>query len=112
MLYGATQQPMMSQNILISQNSGNGASTTGLVMGILAISFFGLGWIPFLCFFLLISWIFAILAIIFGHIGHAQGNKSGVGAGQGIAGFILGYLTLFGYALPFILLGSIGASDL
>jgi hypothetical protein len=112
MFYGTTQQPMMHQNILIAQESGNGSSTTGLVMGILALSTFALGLVPFLCFFLLFSWLFAILAIVFGHIGHAQGNKSGTGAGQGIAGFILGYLTLFGYALPFILLGSIGASDL
>ena len=37
MLYGQPQ-PMMAQNIMVAQNSGNGASTTGLVMGILAIS--------------------------------------------------------------------------
>lgn len=110
MLYGQPQ-PMMAQNILVAQNSGNGSATTGLVMGIIAITTFVLGLVPFLCFFLLFSWIFAILAVIFGHIGASQGSKSGVGGGQGVAGLILGYLTLLGYALPFILLGSVGAGS-
>ena len=55
--------------ILVAQNSGNGPATTGLVMGILAITTFLLGFIPFLCFFFMISWLFALLAVIFGHIG-------------------------------------------
>ena len=93
MLYGQPQ-PMMAQNIMVAQNSGNGASTTGLVMGILAISTFALGFIPFLCFFFLFSWLFALLAVIFGHIGASQGSKTGVGGGQGVAGLVLGYLTL------------------
>tara|TARA_Y100000589_G_scaffold231362_1_gene218821 strand:+ start:26124 stop:26549 length:426 start_codon:yes stop_codon:yes gene_type:complete len=108
MLYGQPQ-PMMAQNIMVAQNSGNGAATTGLVMGILAITTFFLGFIPFLCFFFMISWLFALLAVIFGHIGASQGSKTGVGGGQGVAGLILGYLTLAGYVLPFLLLGSIGA---
>ena len=108
MLYGHPQ-PMMAQNIIVAQNSGNGASTTGLVMGILAISTFALGLIPFLCFFILFSWLFALLAGIFGHIGASQGSKTGVGGGQGVAGLVLGYLTLAGYLIPFLLLGSIGA---
>jgi hypothetical protein len=108
MLYGQAQ-PMMAQTIMIPQNNGNGPATTGLVMGILAITTFVLGFIPFLCFFFLISWLFALLAVIFGHIGASQGSKTGVGGGQGVAGLILGYLTLAGYLLPFILLGSIGA---
>ncbi|DAC50387.1 MAG TPA: hypothetical protein D7H87_04190 [Candidatus Poseidoniales archaeon] len=108
MLYGQPQ-PMMAQNIMVAQNSGNGASTTGLVMGILAISTFALGFIPFLCFFFLFSWLFALLAVIFGHIGASQGSKTGVGGGQGVAGLVLGYLTLAGYLIPFLLLGSIGA---
>ena len=108
MLYGQPQ-PVMAQNIMVAQNSGNGASTTGLVMGILAISTFALGFIPFLCFFFLFSWLFALLAVIFGHIGATQGSKTGVGGGQGVAGLVLGYLTLAGYLIPFLLLGSIGA---
>ena len=108
MLYGQPQ-PMMAQNIMVAQNSGNGASTTGLEMGILAISTFALGFIPFLCFFFLFSWLFALLAVIFGHIGASQGSKTGVGGGQGVAGLVLGYLTLAGYLIPFLLLGSIGA---
>ena len=108
MLYGQPQ-PMMAQNIMVAQNSGNGASTTGLVMCILAISTFALGFIPFLCFFFLFSWLFALLAVIFGHIGASQGSKTGVGGGQGVAGLVLGYLTLAGYLIPFLLLGSIGA---
>ena len=107
-LYGQPQ-PVMAQNIMVAQNSGNGASTTGLVMGILAISTFALGFIPFLCFFFLFSWLFALLAVIFGHIGASQGSKTGVGGGQGVAGLVLGYLTLAGYLIPFLLLGSIGA---
>ena len=108
MLYGQPQ-PMMAQNIMVAQNSGNGAATTGLGMGILAISTFALGFIPFLCFFFLFSWLFALLAVIFGHIGASQGSKTGVGGGQGVAGLVLGYLTLAGYLIPFLLLGSIGA---
>ena len=108
MLYGQPQ-PMMAQNIMVAQNSGNGASTTGLEMGILAISTFALGVIPFLCYFFLFSWLFALLAVIFGHIGASQGSKTGVGGGQGVAGLVLGYLTLAGYLIPFLLLGSIGA---
>ena len=107
MLYGATQQPMMSQNILIAQNSGNGASTTGMVMGILGLTFFLLSFVPFLCFFFFISWIFGILAVVFGHIGHAQAGKLGVGEGQGITGFILGYMTIIGYVLVFLFWGAI-----
>tara|TARA_B100001079_G_C16387951_1_gene505348 strand:+ start:1041 stop:1460 length:420 start_codon:yes stop_codon:yes gene_type:complete len=109
MLYGQPQ-PMMAQNILVAQNSGNGSATTGLVMGILAITTFVLGWIPFLCFFFFISWLFALLAVIFGHIGAAEGSRTGVGGGQGIAGLVLGYLTLAGYLIPIIFLGSIGAA--
>ena len=108
MLYGQPQ-PMMAQNIMVAQNSGNGASTTGLVMGILAISTFALGFITLLSFFFLFSWLFALLAVIFGHIGASQGSKTGVGGGQGVAGLVLGYLTLAGYLIPFLLLGSIGA---
>ena len=36
-------------------------------------------------------------------------SKTGVGGGQGVAGLVLGYLTLAGYLIPFLLLGSIGA---
>ena len=97
----------MSQNILIAQNSGNGASTTGMVMGILGLTFFLLSFVPFLCFFFFISWIFGILAVVFGHIGHAQAGKLGVGEGQGITGFILGYMTIIGYVLVFLFWGAI-----
>ena len=38
-----------------------------------------------------------------------QPSKTGVGGGQGVAGLVLGYLTLAGYLIPFLLLGSIGA---
>ena len=34
-----------------------------------------------------------------------RGNRSGTGAGQGVAGFILGYLTILGYIIPMVLLG-------
>lgn len=44
MLFGAPQQPMMAQQIMIQQN-GNGMAVTGLVMGILAIVCYLLGWL-------------------------------------------------------------------
>ena len=107
MLFGATQQPMMAQQIMIQQN-GNGMAVTGLVMGILAIVCYLLGWL--ICVTWAVGWLFGILAIIFGHLGQAEGNRSGTGTGQGIAGFILGYLAILGYIIPMILLGGSLAS--
>ena len=106
MLYGQPQ-PMMAQSIMVSANSGNGSATTGLVMGILGLTFFLLSFVPFLCFFFFISWIFGILAVVFGHVGHAQASKLGVGEGQGITGFILGYLTIIGYVVVFLFWGAV-----
>ena len=106
MLYGQPQ-PMMAQSIMVAQNSGNGASTTSLVMGILGLAFFLLSFVPFLCFFFFIGWIFAIMAVIFGHIGHSQAGKIGIGEGQGITGFVLGYLTIIGYVIVFLFWGAI-----
>jgi hypothetical protein len=101
MMYGATQQPMMGQQIMIQQRT-NSMSVTGMVMGIIGISCYLLGWL--ICLTWLVGWVFGILAIIFGHIGQAEGNRSGIGAGQGIAGYVLGYLTLLGYIIPFFAL--------
>ncbi|MCH1443331.1 MAG: DUF4190 domain-containing protein [Candidatus Poseidoniaceae archaeon] len=102
MLFGATQQPMMGQQIMIQQN-GNGMAVTGLVMGILGIVCYLLGWL--ICVTWAIGWLFGILAIIFGHLGHGEGKRSGTGEGQGVAGFILGYLTILGYLIPLVFLG-------
>ena len=107
------QQPMMygvpqgvgGQTIVISQSQGNGMATTSLVLGIIGILCYGLGFVVCLTWF--VGWLFAILAVIFGHIGHANGSANGTG-GQGVAGFLLGYLTLAGYLLPFLLIGSAG----
>ena len=107
MLFGATPQPMMAQQVMIQQN-GNGMAVTGLVMGLLGIFCYLLGWL--ICITWAVGWLFGILAIIFGHLGQAEGNRSGVGAGQGIAGFILGYLTILGYIIPMLLLGGSLAS--
>jgi len=106
MFYGQPQ-PMMAQSVMISTNSGNGSATTGLVMGILGLTFFVLSFVPFLCFFFFISWIFGILAVVFGHVGYSQAKTIGVGEGQGIAGFVLGYLTIIGYVVVFLFWGAL-----
>ncbi|MAR47328.1 MAG: hypothetical protein CMA41_05960 [Euryarchaeota archaeon] len=106
MLYGQPQ-PMMGQSVMISTNSGNGSATTGLVMGILGLTFFVLSFVPFLCFFFFISWIFGILAVVFGHVGYSQAKTIGVGEGQGITGFVLGYLTIIGYVVVFLFWGAL-----
>ena len=105
-LIGTTQQPMMAQQIMIQQD-GNGMAVAGLVMGILGITCYLLGWL--ICVTWAVGWLFGTLAIIFGHLGQAEGNRSGTGAGQGIAGYVLGYLTILGYVVPFILLGSLAS---
>jgi len=73
MLYGQPQ-PMMAQNIMVAQNSGNGASTPGLVMGILEMSRFLLVLLALLSFFLLFSWLSALVAVILGPIGSSLGS--------------------------------------
>ena len=108
MMYGSPQM-MPAQTILISQGQGNGMATTSLIMGIIAIVCYGLGYLICLTWF--IGWLFAILAIIFGHIGQANGKTQG-GGGAAVAGLIMGYLTILGYILPFVLLGSLGASSI
>ena len=83
-------------------------ATVWLLLGILAIVCYLLGWL--ICVTWAVGWLFGILAVIFGHLGQAEGSRSGTGAGQGIAGFILGYLTILGYIIPMILLGGSLAS--
>ena len=101
MMYGTPQQPMMGQQIMIQQRANN-MSVTGMVMGIIGIGCYLLGWL--ICITWLIGWVFAILAIIFGHIGHAEGERSGVGTEQGMIGCVLGYITMLGYIIPFLML--------
>ena len=101
MMYGTPQQPMMGQQIMIQQRANN-MSVTGMVMGIIGIGCYLLGWL--ICITWLIGWVFAILAIIFGHIGHAEGKRSGVGTEQGMIGCVLGYITMLGYIIPFLML--------
>ena len=108
MMYGSPQA-MTGQTIVISQSHGNGMATTSLIMGLLAIVCYGLGYL--ICLTWLIGRVFAILAIIFGHIGHANGGAHG-GGGQAVAGLIMGYLTILGYILPFIFLGALGAGSI
>lgn len=75
-------------------------ATTGLVLGILAIV---LVWIP-LFVGLILGWILGLLAIIFGSIGIARASKTGVGKGAGIAGLVLGIVTIL---LTFVGVGTI-----
>ena len=65
----------------------SGLSIASLVMGILGV----------LCGWMCCGLIFPILAIVFGHIAHAQINRQPTvltGKGMAITGFILGYVSL------------------
>ncbi len=99
-IQGVTQS-MPGQTIVINNASSNGMAIASLVMGLLAISCFLLGFV--VCLTFLVSWIFALLAIIFGHIGMSNSKFNG-GSGSSIVGLICGYLTLAAYILPFLLL--------
>tara|TARA_Y100000746_G_scaffold21698_1_gene16734 strand:+ start:83 stop:514 length:432 start_codon:yes stop_codon:yes gene_type:complete len=107
MMYGSPQA-VSGHSIMISQPPGNGMATTSLIMGILAIVCYGLGYLICLTWFF--GWLFAILAIIFGHIGYSNGSPTNGGDGQALAGLIMGYLTIIGYILPFVFLGALGGA--
>tara|TARA_Y100001935_G_scaffold83457_1_gene69426 strand:+ start:1771 stop:2163 length:393 start_codon:yes stop_codon:yes gene_type:complete len=92
-------QQMPGQMVIINNSGGNGNSTASLVLGLIAVmcSILGFG----VCFTWLVGWIFAVLAVVFGHIGLANSKHRG-GSGTAIVGLICGYLTLAFYLIPFI----------
>ena len=107
MLYGQAQ-PMMAQNIMVCSKQRQRCCNNWIGDGILAIqpSFSD-------SFRSCVSSSGQLVVrssrcYLRTHWG-SQGSKTGVGGGQGVAGLVLGYLTLAGYLLPFLLLGSIGA---
>ena len=59
-------------------------AVAGMVLGILAVA---------LCWFPVVNWILAILAIIFGGVGISKGNRVGRGKGMAIAGLICGLIS-------------------
>lgn len=94
--YGGGAYPVVLRPIT------NPYATTGLVLGIIAACFF---WVPVLNFIL------AALAIIFGGIGWYQARVRQTGRGKGIAGVILGIVTMVGWFVFWAaVLGSIGSA--
>jgi multisubunit Na+/H+ antiporter MnhG subunit len=64
------------------QTQGNGMAVAALVLGIIAVV---------LCFIVVLNWILALLAIIFGAVGISKANKiGGKGKGMATAGLVLG----------------------
>lgn len=102
-----TQQPVFQgipqqvpgQVVIINNSGGNGNSTASLVLGIIAVMCSLLGFV--VCFTWLVGWIFAVLAVVFGHLGLANAKQRG-GSGTAVVGLICGYLTLALYLIPFI----------
>jgi hypothetical protein len=72
------------------QQQSNGMAVSGMVLGILAVVLF---WLP------VVGWILAILAIIFGALGIARGNKGASGKGMAIAGLVLGIISIALYII-------------
>ena len=81
--------------------AGNGMAVAALVLGILAAVF------AFTFFLGLLALPLAVLAIIFGRVGLTRSRTSGVGAGQSIAGLILGIIAVVACAFSFWILGSL-----
>jgi hypothetical protein len=79
----------------------NPYATTGLVLGIIGACFF---WVPVLNFIL------AALAIIFGGIGWSQARIRQTGRGKGIAGVVLGIVTMVGWFVFWAAVRSIGSA--
>lgn len=91
----AYQQPQQLIYQQIVKPPSNGMAVTSLILGILAIVV-GV-WTPIPIaglVFAFLSFLPALLAIIFGHVGLSTSKTNGVGKGQAITGLILGYLTI------------------
>lgn len=88
------QQPVYQQPVYAKPPS-NGMAVTSLVLGIVAIVIGIWTLIPIIgIVFAFISFLPALLAVIFGHVGLKTYNQNGIGKGQAMTGLILGYITL------------------
>ncbi|HEU0031944.1 MAG TPA: DUF4190 domain-containing protein [Kofleriaceae bacterium] len=82
--YGFTQgEPQMQMPP--QQQGGNGLAIAGMVLGIIGLVLF---WVPFL------SWVLALLAIVFGAIGMNKAKRVMRGKGMAMTGLILGIITM------------------
>lgn len=82
----------------------NGLAIAGMVLGIVALV---AALIPFVGWFM--AFVPALLAIIFGHIGHATANRNGVGKGAAIAAWATGYAALVLPPLGLLFIGTIAS---
>lgn len=81
------------QNIV--RPPSNGAAVASLVLGVVAIAFGVWIPIPFLGLVMMfVSFVPAVLAVVFGHVGLGGAHRSGVGRNRAVAGLVTGYLTL------------------
>ena len=79
-----------------------GMSITSMVLGILAI--------PTTCFYGL-GILMAILAVIFGHVGHSQYKRAtGLSNGMAVAGLVCGYISLALVLILFLFVFGIAAA--
>lgn len=93
MTYQQPQQQYVYQTVV--KPPANGMAVTSLILGIVAIAVGIWAPIPFVgLIFAFLSFLPALLAVIFGHVGYSTYKKNGVGKGQAITGLILGYLTI------------------
>lgn len=87
------QQQVIYQNVV--KPPTNGMAVTALILGIVAIAVGVWSLIPILGIgAAFTSFLPALLAVIFGHIGLKKATESNVGRGQAKTGMILGYITL------------------
>jgi hypothetical protein len=82
----AAPQPYPAGYAYAAPQQGNGMAVAALVLGILSLI---LSWL------LVVDFILAVLAIIFGAVGlSTAGKRGGAGRGLAIAGLVLGALTI------------------
>ncbi|WP_309135892.1 DUF4190 domain-containing protein [Brevibacterium oceani] len=110
MTYGAQPmivRPVANKMAVWSMWMGIGGIGGGFVCGVLSL-------IPFIgylfSFIAMFLWIAPVLAIIFGHIGLSQIKRTGEeGRGQGLAGLIIGYVSIgLGLLSMLIVIGIFG----
>jgi hypothetical protein len=89
---GASSQVVYQQ---VVRAPSNGTAVAALVLGIVAIVFGVWMIIPFVgLFFAFVSFVPAVLAVVFGVLGHRQATRIAVGRGAAIAGLVTGGTTL------------------
>lgn len=96
--YDATmtyQHPPQQVTYQVVKPPTNGMATTSLTLGIIAIVIGIWSFIPLLGLgAAFTSFLPAVLAVIFGHIGLKKVREGNVGSGQATTGLILGYITV------------------